>query len=102
MLGNCQICWYAPANTDVQLSGVTATKSTTGKFAVADSLCCGYGADGKGSAYGQDCLMIPGAVKGSSPYTAQVKCPKNVPKMSQKCPENVPKMSRDIFGTFLA
>merc|ERR1712218_7550 len=70
--GNCQICWYAPANTDVQLSGITATKSTTGYVSVADSMCCGYGADGKGSSYGVDCLMIPGAVKGSSPYTAQV------------------------------
>merc|ERR1711910_243648 len=48
--GNCQICWYAASNTDV-------------------SLCCGYGADGKNSAWGYDCLMIPGAVKGSSPYT---------------------------------
>ena len=34
--------------------------------------CCGYGADGKNSAWGYDCLMIPGAVKGSSPYTALV------------------------------
>ena len=39
---------------------------------VKDSLCCGYGADGKNSAWGYDCLMIPGAVKGSSPYTALV------------------------------
>merc|ERR1712020_190940 len=49
--------------------GTTVTKGTA---AVADSLCCGYGADGKGSSFGVDCLMGPGAVKGSSPYTAQV------------------------------
>ena len=86
LLGNCQICWYAAASTDVQLSGIKATKTATGYVSVADSMCCGYGADGKGSSYGVDCLMIPGAVKGVSPYTAQVKCL----KMSQKCSENVP------------
>ena len=86
MLGNCQICWYAAAATDVQLGGVTPTKTSSGKYSVADSMCCGYGADGKGSGFGVDCLMIPGAVKGSSPYTKQVKCL----KMSQKCSENVP------------
>ena len=87
MLGNCQICWYAAAATDVQLSGVKGgTTATKGTAAVKDSLCCGYGADGKGSSYGVDCLMIPGAVKGSSLYTKQVKCL----KMSQKCSENVP------------
>lgn len=69
--GNCQICWYAAAATDVQLGGVTPTKTSSGKYSVADSMCCGYGADGKGSSYGVDCLMIPGAVKGSSPYTKQ-------------------------------
>merc|ERR1712079_536910 len=70
--GNCQICWYAAASTDVQLSGIKATKTATGYVSVADSMCCGYGADGKGSGFGVDCLMIPGAVKGVSPYTAQV------------------------------
>merc|ERR1712141_450699 len=70
--GNCQICWYAAASTDVQLSGIKATKTATGYVSVKDSMCCGYGADGKGSSYGVDCLMIPGAVKGVSPYTAQV------------------------------
>jgi len=69
--GNCQICWYAAASTDVQLSGIKATKTATGYVSVADSMCCGYGADGKGSSYGVDCLMIPGAVKGVAPYTAQ-------------------------------
>merc|ERR1712226_1306574 len=70
--GNCQICWYAASNTDVSLSGMSAaiTSTKTYKSAkVKDSLCCGYGADGKNSAWGYDCLMIPGAVKGSSPYT---------------------------------
>merc|ERR1712165_251139 len=73
--GNCQICWYAASNTDVSLSGMSAaiTSTKTYKSAkVKDSLCCGYGADGKNSAWGYDCLMIPGAVKGSSPYTAVV------------------------------
>merc|ERR1711997_432838 len=70
--GNCQICWYAPANTDVSLSGMSASAKSSKTFKsaiVKDSLCCGYGADGKNSAWGYDCLMIPGAVKGSSPYT---------------------------------
>merc|ERR1712203_431959 len=70
--GNCQICWYAASNTDVSLSGMSAaiTSTKTYKSAIVkDSLCCGYGADGKNSAWGYDCLMIPGAVKGSSPYT---------------------------------
>merc|ERR1711910_165304 len=70
--GNCQICWYAASNTDVSLSGMSAaiTATKTYKSAkVKDSLCCGYGADGKNSAWGYDCLMIPGAIKGSSPYT---------------------------------
>merc|ERR1712119_222274 len=50
---------------------MTPTKTSSGKYSVADSMCCGYGADGKGSGFGVDCLMIPGAVKGSSPYTKQ-------------------------------
>ena len=52
-------------------AAITATK-TYKSAKVKDSLCCGYGADGKNSAWGYDCLMIPGAVKGSSPYTALV------------------------------
>merc|ERR1712226_458455 len=70
--GNCQICWYAASNTDVSLSGMSAAITSTKTWEsakVKDSLCCGYGADGKNSAWGYDCLMIPGAVKGSSPYT---------------------------------
>merc|ERR1711878_188407 len=70
--GNCQICWYAASNTDVSLSGMSAAITSTKTYKstkVKDSLCCGYGADGKNSAWGYDCLMIPGAVKGSSPYT---------------------------------
>merc|ERR1711874_250704 len=62
---------YDGSSTDVQLSGIKATKTATGYVSVKDSMCCGYGADGKGSSYGVDCLMIPGAVKGVAPYTAQ-------------------------------
>ena len=51
----------------------SAKSAKTYKSAIVkDSLCCGYGVDGKNSGWGYDCLMIPGAVKGSSPYTALV------------------------------
>jgi len=53
-LGNCRICWYTDAATDVQI----AKTANTG---VADSKCCGYGTDGV-KMTGPDCIQIPGAI----------------------------------------
>ena len=60
-LGNCQICWYAAATSDVQLSGKN-TKNLT-----KPTSCCAYGANGKKSTGAYDCLVIPGAT--GSPST---------------------------------
>ena len=66
--GNCQICYSAAAVTDVALGG----KNTKG-FNV-DHSCCGYGADGKKSDAGYDCLMIPGAEKATGTPVAPTNC----------------------------
>merc|ERR1711963_817913 len=58
--GNCRICWYTAADTDVQLSG---KNTKTAKGVTKPSSCCGYGADGMQTAGVYDCLIIPGALK---------------------------------------
>jgi len=63
-MGNCRICYYAAAATDVQLGG----KNTKG--VIKPSSCCAYGADGMKSTGVYDCLIIPGALKAASPGTA--------------------------------
>ena len=65
--GKCKICWYASTATDVAVSQF----GTTAQGITKDNFCCGYGTKGGDSIVGQvyDCLMIPGAIKGSSPDT---------------------------------
>ena len=65
--GKCKICWYASTATDVAVSQF----GTTAQGITNDNYCCGYGAKGTTAIVAQvyDCLMIPGAIKGSSPDT---------------------------------
>jgi len=58
--GNCQICYSAPAATDVHLSGSGA------KGVTLPSSCCDYGITGKKVIGGGDCIIIPGAEKKTS------------------------------------
>jgi len=58
--GNCQICYSAPAATDVSLSGSGA------KGVTLPSSCCDYGITGKKVIGGGDCIIIPGAEKKTS------------------------------------
>jgi len=55
--GNCQICYSAPAATDMSLGGSGA------KGVTIDSSCCQYGIDGAKTVGGGDCLLLPGAEK---------------------------------------
>jgi len=55
--GNCQICYSAPAATDMSLGGSGA------KGVTIDSSCCQYGIDGAQTVGGGDCLLLPGAEK---------------------------------------
>ena len=80
----CQICYHAPALTDVSLggkgskgvtivsnSGIHVTKSHTystisSYLKIQDSSCCDYGIKGTGLVGGGDCIKIPGAEKKTS------------------------------------
>ena len=51
----CRICWSADRSTDIVLSGVANVRNSEA------SRCCGYGADGKDTNGGYDCIHLPGA-----------------------------------------
>jgi hypothetical protein len=57
--GQCRICWTTQADSDFMVSGKTDEMG----FANPTE-CCTYGSKGT-KTKGWDCLMIPGAVKGS-------------------------------------
>ena len=63
--GKCKICWYASTATDVAVSQFGSTAQGITK----DNFCCGYGVKGTTGVVAQvyDCLMIPGAIKNTSP-----------------------------------
>ena len=65
--GKCKVCWYASSDSDVAVSQF----GSTGQAITNDNYCCGYGIKGTSDIVGQvyDCLMIPGAIKASSPDT---------------------------------
>jgi len=69
------MCYYAAVKTDFQISGAAIT---TGGFAAKGSLCCGYGTDGKKSSKGFDCLLVPGAQKGTSGFLVSSRACGNV------------------------
>jgi len=60
--GYCKICFSATATADFQISGKASLKGF-----IAGSKCCAYGKSGKGSTSGYDCVIIPGAMKITSP-----------------------------------
>ena len=75
-LGNCRICWFTDAVTDVQIAKTANTGVADSKVSLClmffshlvyyllrlNSLqCCGYGTDGI-KMTGPDCIQIPGAI----------------------------------------
>ena len=65
--GNCAICWYAAAITDISISG-KSSKAFTSK-----DMCCGYGTNGSKTTGQWDCIIIPGIVKATKTNTHSLK-----------------------------
>jgi len=61
--GQCKLCWSAIDPLDVDTNGKNdAMKGTLGK----NGMCCSYGDVGTTGTLGYDCLVIPGAAKGTA------------------------------------
>ena len=57
----CEICWYAGAATDFQLSGIGDTAAGNGQGITDGDICCAYGMSGLNED-GFDCLIFAAPV----------------------------------------